>query len=75
MKHPIINKILIEWAYRLHDGMPNPENPIHLVHLRESLEKLNLPKKFIFEYIQNLLTEQKLYARSKESGKIVIFKK
>ena len=23
MKHPIINQILTEWAYRVHDGMPN----------------------------------------------------
>ena len=38
MKHPIINKILTEWAYRVHDGMPNPKNPAHLLELKKSLE-------------------------------------
>ena len=42
MKHPIINKILTEWAYRVDDGMPNVKNPAHLVKLRESLEHLKI---------------------------------
>ena len=46
MKHisEIIENILVEWAYRVHDGMPNPKNPLHLVHLENSLNELNLPK-------------------------------
>ena len=40
MRHPIIDKILTEWSYRVHDGMPNPKNPMHLIQLRESLKHL-----------------------------------
>ena len=35
MKHPIIDKILTEWAYRVHDGQPNAENPLHLIQLKD----------------------------------------
>ena len=37
----LIDKILTEWAYRVHDGMPNIKNPMHIIHLRESMEVLN----------------------------------
>ena len=32
MKHisEIIEDILVEWAYRVHDGMPNPKNALHI---------------------------------------------
>ena len=60
MKHisEIIEDILVEWAYRVHDGMPNPKNGQHLHELRESMEELNLPNKVIYEVIQNLINEQ-----------------
>ena len=74
MKHPIIEQILTEWAYRVDDGMPNPKNPLHMIQLRESMEKLNLPKDFIFEFIQNLLNEeQKFYARNPKGKQISVF--
>ena len=69
----LIDKILTEWAYRVHDGMPNYKNPQHIIKLKESMEELKLSKEFIFEFIQNLF-EQKFAARSKKSGKIVFFK-
>jgi hypothetical protein len=47
MKHPIINKILTEWAYRVHDGMPNPKNPLHIVHLKESMQHLKIDEEVI----------------------------
>tara|TARA_R100000008_G_C3580905_1_gene168448 strand:- start:490 stop:2376 length:1887 start_codon:yes stop_codon:yes gene_type:complete len=56
MKHPIIDKILTEWSYRVHDGMPNPKNPKHLVHLRESLEYLKLDNEVI-DLMMNKLYE------------------
>ena len=61
MKHisEIIENILIEWAYRVHDGMPNPKNALHIVELRESMEELNLPNKVIYEVIQNLIEGRK----------------
>ena len=45
----IIEDILVEWAYRVHDGMPNPKNTEHIQQLRESMEELNLPNKVICE--------------------------
>ena len=60
MKHisEIIDDILVEWAYRVHDGMPNPKNAQHIQQLRESMEELNLPNKVIYEVIQNLINEE-----------------
>ena len=60
MKHisEIIEDILVEWAYRVHDGMPNIKNSTHIQQLRESMEELNLPNKVIYQVIKNLLNEQ-----------------
>ena len=81
MKHisEIIEDILVEWAYRVHDGMPNPKNAQHIQELRESMEELNLPNKVIYEVIQNLINEvtdkeTEFKARSKETNKIIYFK-
>ena len=54
----IIEDILVEWAYRVHDGMPNPKNTLHIIELRESMEELNLPNNVIYQVIQNLINEQ-----------------
>ena len=61
MKHisEIIQDILVEWAYRVHDGMPNPKNAHHIQELRESMEELNLPNKVIYEVIRNLIEGRK----------------
>ena len=53
----LIEKILTEWAYRVHDGMPDIKNPVHIVKLKESMEKLNLSKEFISEFVQNLFED------------------
>ena len=55
----IIEEILVEWAYRVHDGMPNPKNAQHIHELRESMEELNLPNNVIYQVIQNLINEEK----------------
>ena len=75
----IIEEILVEWAYRVHDGMPNPKNAQHIHELRESMEELNLPNKVIYEVINNLINEvtdkeTEFKARSKETNKIIYFK-
>ena len=57
----IIENILVEWAYRVHDGMPNPKNAQHIQELRESMEELNLPNKVIYEVIENLINEKKVW--------------
>ena len=71
MKHisEIIEEILVEWAYRVHDGMPNPKNAQHIHELRESMEELNLPNKVIYEVIQNLINEEGLSDKEKEKAK------
>ena len=61
MKHPIINKILTEWSHRVHDGMPDVNNPMHLVHLKESLQHLKIDG----EVIDIMMT--KLYEDKDES--------
>ena len=75
----IIEDILVEWAYRVHDGMPNPKNAQHIHELRKSMEELNLPNNVIYQVIDNLInevtdTETKFKARSKETNKIIYFK-
>ena len=50
----LIDKILEDWAYRVHDGMPNPKNPLHLIHLQETLEELSLPKEAAEILLNNL---------------------
>ena len=75
MKQSMIDKILTEWSYRVHDGMPNPKNPLHLVHLRESLEHLNMDGEVIDLMMNKLYedTDDKYvsigYGRYKEKGK------
>ena len=54
----IVENILVEWAYRVHDGMPNPKNAQHIQQLRESMEDLNLPNNVIYQVIQNLINEE-----------------
>ena len=75
----IIEDILVEWAYRVHDGMPNPKNAEHIHELRESMEELNLPNNVIYQVIDNLINEvtdkeTKFKARSKETNKIIYYK-
>ena len=71
----LINKILEEWSYRVHDGMPNPKNPLHLVHLRESLQHLKIDGEVIDLMMNKLYedTDDKYvsigYGRYKEKGK------
>ena len=43
----IIDNILQEWAYRVHDGMPNPKNAYHIVQLKTVLQEKKFPPKAI----------------------------
>ncbi len=69
----LIDKILTEWAYRVHDGMPNSKNPIHIIHLREAMQDLKLPNSFIVEYIELLHEEKKYYAKNPDGKRISVF--
>ena len=55
----IIEDILVEWAYRVHDGMPNPKNAQHIHELRESMKEMNLPNDVIYKVIHNLVEGDK----------------
>ena len=57
-KNEILNEILIEWAYRLDSGMPNPKNREHLWILSEVLSDLGLSE-IKNEFIANLLEADK----------------
>ena len=48
------NKIVKEWAYRVHDGKPNPNNSTHLYHLSEILIEYKWPLSVIDELLYNL---------------------
>ena len=65
---------IIELAYRVHDGMPNPKNAQHIHELRESMGELNLPNKVIYEVIKNLISEDDI-VKNKESGNTYVVKK
>jgi len=70
----LIKKILIEWSYRLDDGMINLENNKHISILREVLSEMKISSEVIIEVIGNLTEEQEFKARSKETNKIVYYK-
>ena len=55
----LINKILLEWSLRVHDGMPNKDNPLHIVQLRETLSHMKLSNEVTNLIIQNLTEEEK----------------
>ena len=69
----LLDKILTEWAYRVHDGMPNPKNPLHIVQLRESMEYLQIPTRVIDGFVNNL-TEADI-VKNKESGNTYVVQK
>jgi hypothetical protein len=55
----VINTILREWAQRVDDGQPNPQNPEHITELVNSLVKYDLPESFIYEFVGNLMEAPK----------------
>ena len=52
-----LNVIVKEWAYRVHDGKPNPNNSAHLYQLSEILIENKWPVGVIDELLQNLNEE------------------
>ena len=59
----LIDKILTEWAYRVHDGMPNPKNPLHIVQLRESMEYLQIPERVIDGFVNNMTEGEEWWSK------------
>ena len=56
----LIKKILVEWSFRLDDGMINLHNPKHLLILSEVLKDMKLPTKVVMEVMGNLTEKEKV---------------
>jgi len=63
----LIKKILIEWSFRLDDGMINLHNPKHIIILSEVLKDMKLPTKVILEVMSNM-TESEASEKAKKMG-------
>jgi hypothetical protein len=50
----LIKKILVEWSFRLDDGMINLQNPKHIIILSEVLKDMELPTKVVTEVMTNI---------------------
>ena len=62
----LIDKILTEWSYRVHNGMPNPKNPLHIIELEHSLNELKLPK----PVVKKVLEKVRKYVDNKMNQKL-----
>jgi hypothetical protein len=71
----LIKKILIEWSYRLDDGMIDLENNTHFSILREVLSDMKLPSEVIIEVMGNITEEEKesFPAIKKDTGNVSDF--
>ena len=71
-----IDKILTEWAYRVHDGSPDPSNNYHLVQLDEYLTELRVPRRFREALLNRMrrLKEDDI-VKNKKSDNIYVVKK
>ena len=69
----MINDILTEWSFRVHNGQPNINNPNHLIELQRSLYQLGYSDNIIDVLMENL-REGKFQARLVKSGRIVNYK-
>ena len=67
----LIKKILVEWSYRLDDGIIDLENYKHLSILREVLNDMELSSEVIIEVMSNITEKEKewFYAIKKDTKK------
>ena len=67
----LIKKILVEWSYRLDDGIIDLENYKHLSILREVLSDMELSSEVIIEVMSNITEKEKewFYAIKKDTKK------
>ena len=66
----LIKKILVEWSFRLDDGMINLNNPKHMIVLSEVLKDMKLPTKVILEVMSNM-TESEASEKAKKMGLVL----
>ena len=71
----LIKKILVEWSYRLDDGIIDLENYKHLSILREVLSDMELSSEVIIEVMSNITEEEKesFPAIKKDTGNVSDF--
>ncbi len=63
-----LNVIVKEWAYRVHDGKPDPNNSAHIYHLSEILIENKWPLSVIDELLYNLSEATgKVYLKGKSA--------
>ena len=55
-----LNVIVNEWAYRVHDGKPNPKESAHLYQLSEVLIEQGWPLGEIDKLLQNLRNKKQI---------------
>ena len=65
MNNPL-DKLLTEWAYRVHDGMPNPKDNYHVVQLEQYLNELRLPRRVVKKVLEKVRT----YAKNAENDRL-----
>jgi len=49
-----IDKIILEWSYRIEDGIPDLADPYKVQKLREAFKSLGYSDEFISEYVSNI---------------------
>jgi len=54
-----LDKIVKEWSYRVHDGIPDIKNSLHMAQLRELLREYKITENVIDMLINNLSGEKK----------------
>ena len=67
-----IKQALTDWAYKVNDGCPDPQNRTHIQILEAVLRQYGCTEEFITEYIPRVHEAHKLYeddiVKNKKSG-------
>ena len=71
----LINEIVTEWAYRVHDGTPDIKNPVHFIDLQQVISETSLSKEAKQELLQNLRRISEKDLVSKDGGSPYLVKK
>ena len=50
-----IDNIVNEWSYRVDTGIPDKDNPLHIIELRKVLRENKLRESVITKFIDNLV--------------------
>tara|TARA_Y100001972_G_scaffold8240_1_gene8715 strand:+ start:8854 stop:10515 length:1662 start_codon:yes stop_codon:yes gene_type:complete len=73
-----IQKALTDWAYKVNDGCPDPQNRTHIQILETVLRQYGCTEEFISEYIPRVHQAHKLYeddiVKNKKSGNTYVVK-